>query len=78
MIRIICQIKGVKKMVIDMLQTCKERKREIEKTFYKMLNYSNDMPTLEKLADEMIAMEILIIRMEKHKFDTCSEYEHAN
>lgn len=56
-------------MVVDMLEKCKERKKEIESTFYEMVETSNDIPALERIADEMTALEILIIRMEKQKFE---------
>ena len=56
-------------MVIDMLEKCKERKKVIENAFYKMIEYSDDIPTLEKLSAEMIAIELMVIRMEKQRFD---------
>lgn len=64
-------------MVIDMLEKCKERRKEIEDTFYKMVAYSDDIPTLEKLSDEMINMEIMIIRMERLRFDKMNTTEQA-
>ena len=38
-----------------------------------MVEYSDDIPTLEKLSDEMIAMEIMIIRMEHLKLDRMNQ-----
>lgn len=60
-------------MVIDMLEKCRERKREIENKFYKMVAYSDDIPALEKLSDEMINIELMIIRMEKQQFDRMNQ-----
>lgn len=34
-----------------------------------MLAYSDDIPALEKLSDELIDLELTIIRMEKLNFD---------
>ena len=65
-------------MVIDMLEKCKQRKKKIEDTFYKMVNYSDDIPMLEKLSDEMIAIELMIIRMEKQKFEKVYLRESEN
>lgn len=56
-------------MVIDMLEKCKERSRKLEAEFYSLSAYSDDIPTLEKLSDKMIDMELMIIRMEKQRYD---------
>lgn len=65
-------------MVVDMLEECRKRKEKLEKTFYQLVNISNDIPALERMSDEMIALEILIIRMEKQKFYAGSYSEYAN
>ena len=62
-------------MVIDLLEKCRERRKEIEDTFYKMVNYSDDFPALEKLSDEMIEMELKVIRMEKQQIDLMNRHE---
>lgn len=62
-------------MVIDLLEKCRERKREIENTFYQMVNYSDDIPALEKLSDEMLEMELKVIRMEKQQIDLMNRHE---
>lgn len=70
--------KGVEiKMIVNMLEKCKERQKEIEEKFYKMLNYSSDIPMLEKLSDDMINMELMIIRIEKQQYDRSIEEEHV-
>ena len=70
----ICYVKkGVLYMVLDMIEQCKKKKQEIEEKFYQMVEYSDDIPTLEKLSDEMIAMEIMIIRMEHLKLDRMNQ-----
>ncbi len=56
-------------MVISILEKCRERQRNLENTFYKMVESSHDIPTLEKMCDEMINLEIVIIRMEKQAFE---------
>ncbi|MGM9944973.1 MAG: hypothetical protein ACI33M_08525 [Lysinibacillus sp.] len=56
-------------MTVDFLAKCKEKKKQIENTFYSMLAYSDDIPALEKLSDELIDLELTIIRMEKLNFD---------
>ena len=33
-------------MVIDLLEKCRERRKEIENTFYQMVNYSDDIPEI--------------------------------
>ena len=62
-------------MVIDLLEKCREHKREIENTFYKMVNYSDDIPALERLSDEMLEMELKVIRMEKQQIDLMNRHE---
>lgn len=69
--------KGGFPMVIDMLAQCRKRKKEIEDKFYTMVAYSDDIPALEKLSDEMIEMELMIIRMEKQQFDRLHNTEYA-
>lgn len=64
-------------MIVSMLEKCKERQKEIEEKFYKMLNYSNDIPMLEKLSDDMINMELMIIRIEKQQCDRSTEEEYV-
>lgn len=64
-------------MIVSMLEKCKERQKEIEEKFYKMLNYSSDIPMLEKLSDDMINMELMIIRIEKQQYDRSIEEEHV-
>lgn len=73
----LCQYKGVISMVVNMLEQCRKRKKEIEDKFYQMVAYSDDIPTLEKLSDEMIAMELMIIRMEKQQLDRLHSTEYA-
>lgn len=76
--RSIVKNKGVEiKMIVSMLEKCKERQKEIEEKFYKMLNYSSDIPMLEKLSDDMINMELMIIRIEKQQYDKSIEEEYV-
>lgn len=60
-----------------MLEKCRERKKEIENEFYKKIACSNNIPELEKLSDEMINMELLVIRMEKQEFERMYNTEYA-
>ena len=53
-------------MVIDLLEKCRERK---------MVNYSDDIPALERLSDEMLEMELKVIRMEKQQIDLMNRHE---
>lgn len=62
-------------MVINILEKCRERQRELEDTFYKMVDDSHDIPTLEKMCDEMINVELMIIRLEKQAFDNKQKQE---
>ena len=55
-------------MVVSMLAKCKERRKQLQDAFDKMIDYS-DTATLDKLNDEMIKVEVQIIRMEKQEFN---------
>lgn len=62
-------------MVVSILDKCKERRKQLQDAFDKMIDYS-DTATLDKLNDEMIKVEVMIIRMEKQEFDR--QYEKQN
>lgn len=68
------KIKG-DRMIIDMIEKCRERRNEIENKFYQMAAYSDDIPALEELSEKMIATELLLIRLEKQKVErmNCQE-----
>lgn len=70
-------VEGDKIMVIDLLEKCRERRREIEENFYTMMAYSDYTPMLDKLCDEMIKMDVMIIRMEKQLNDRLYGTENA-
>ena len=40
-----------------------------------MVNYSDDIPALERLSDEMLEMELKVIRMEKQQIDLMNRHE---
>lgn len=56
-------------MVISLLEKCRERQRELEDTFYKMVDDSHDIQAMEKMCDDMVNIELKIIRLEKQAFD---------
>jgi hypothetical protein len=60
-------------MVVSMLAKCKERRKQLQDAFDKMIDYS-DTATLDKLNDEMIKVEVMIIRLEKQAFN--KQYEN--
>lgn len=55
-------------MVVSILDKCKERRKQLQDAFDKMIDYS-DTATLDRLNDEMIKVEVMIIRLEKQAFD---------